>query len=227
MAGSSRIEALYEAYLRKRPRQSRSRGVVEAILVAAIENLSRGENEDSLTVHQVAERAGIGIGSLYDYFRDRQSLMAGMAAKVTEDNLVAFEALLAKMSTLPLRESVELIVDHAFATYAKDPRFPRALLRIAHNIGLMPTLAASQTAFARALADMLRERSDVRVKDVDVTAYVLTNAIMGVLHTMVWSDTIPFAREALRNEMVDLAVDHLTRGAGATGAEGTTDATSK
>ena len=209
MAGSSRIEALYDAYLRKRPRQSRSRSVVEAILIAAVEGVTRGESEDTLTVHQVAERAGIGIGSLYDYFRDRQSLMAGMAAKVTEDNLVAFEALLTKTTSMPLRESVELIVDHAFATYAKDPRFPRAVLRIAHNIGLMPTLAASQTAFARALADMLRKRDDVRVKDVDTSAYVLTNAIMGVMHTLIWSDEPAITRDVLRDRVVDVCIDHL------------------
>lgn len=209
MTRSSRIDALYDAYLRKRPRQSRSRSVVEAILIAAVEGVTRGESEDSLTVQQVAERAGIGIGSLYDYFRDRQSLMAGMAAKVTEDNLVAFEALLARTTTMALRESVELVVDHAFATYAKDPRFPRAVLRIAHNIGLMPTLAASQTAFARALADMLRQRSDVRVTDVDTSAYVLTNAIMGVMHTLVWSDEPAIARDVLRDRVVDVCVDHL------------------
>ncbi|MCW5837818.1 MAG: helix-turn-helix transcriptional regulator, partial [Labilithrix sp.] len=75
----SRISSLYDAYLRKAPRQSRSRSVVEAILGAASERLSRGGEEEDVTLQEVADRAGVGIGSLYDYFRDRRSILSALA----------------------------------------------------------------------------------------------------------------------------------------------------
>ena len=115
----SRIGTLYDSYLKKRPRQSRSRSVVEAVLVAATRALHKGEAEE-LTVQDVAESAGIGIGSLYDYFRDRESVMAAVAAKVTDDNLIAFEAMLEKTRQAPLREAVTVIVDHAMTTGARN-----------------------------------------------------------------------------------------------------------
>jgi AcrR family transcriptional regulator len=209
MSGRSPIHALYDAYLRKQPKQSRSRTVVEAILTAAGDVINRSEDEEGLRVQDVAERAGVGIGSLYDYFGDRKSLMAGLAAKVTEENLRTFEEVLHRCEAVDLERSVALIVDHAFDTYTKSKKMPRAVLRIASKIGLMPTLADSQAEFARALAGMLRTRTDVRVKDVDATAYVVTNAVMGVVHTVIWSDTPPFSSEALRAATTAMCFDHL------------------
>jgi AcrR family transcriptional regulator len=205
----SRISALYDAYLRKAPRQSRSRSVVEAILGAASERLSRSGDEDDVTVQDVADRAGVGIGSLYDYFRDRRSLLSALAAKVTEDNLHAFEALLETTAPLSLEESVGKLVDFCFATYTSNKRIPRAVLKIAHSIGLMPTLAQSQTVFADSLATALRKRTDVHVADIDVAAWMVTQAMMGVMHTLVWQDEPTISNEALRRELVTLSCKYL------------------
>lgn len=208
---TGRVANLYEAFLKKTPRQSRSRGAVEAILTAALQGLSRTGDESTVTVQEVAERAGVGIGSLYDYFRDRRSLLASLAAKITEDNLRRFEEVLERTRDLALEPAVSLIVGFAFDTYATDPRMPRAVLRIAHGVGLMPVLAASQDAFAASLAEALRARGDVHVRDVDAAAFVLTNAVMGVVHTLIWQDEPTRPRDAIRASLVDFCCAHLTR----------------
>ena len=211
MPRSPRIEALYDVFLRKRPRQSRSRSVVEAILGATGERLASVDGEDGVTVQGVAERAGVGIGSLYDYFRDREGLLAGFAAKVTEDNLRAFEEILARTRTLPLRASVELIVDHAFETYADNTKLPRSIMRIAHAVGFVPTIIESQTAFARALGRALAERTDLKPLDHDAAAYVLTHSLMGVMLTQIWQTASPVSRAAVREELVAMCFAHLSR----------------
>lgn len=205
----SRISALYDAYLRKAPRQSRSRSVVEAILSAASERLSRSNDEEDVTLQDVANRAGVGVGSLYDYFRDRRSLLSALAAKITEDNLRAFEAVLASTQDLPLAESVGRIADFCFETYATNKRIPRAVLKIAHSIGLMPTLAQSQTVFAETLAASLRKRTDVTAKNIDIAAWVVTQSMMGVMGTLVWQDEPTYSQPELRSEIVQLITRHL------------------
>lgn len=205
----SRITALYDAYLRKTPKQSRSRAVVEGILTAAADIITQTDDEDMLTVEQVAQRAGIGIGSLYDYFGDRKSVLAALAARVTEDNVRAFEVVLARCETLELEPCIALIVQHAFNTYTGNKRVPRAVLRIASQVGLMPRLMDGQAEFARALAAMLRRRPDVRVKDIDASAHVVTNAVMGVIHAELWSDAPAFSADALCETTTAMCVDHL------------------
>ncbi|HSO34582.1 MAG TPA: TetR/AcrR family transcriptional regulator [Labilithrix sp.] len=209
MTRSPRMEALYDVFLRKRPRQSRSRSVVEAILGATGERLANAEVEDAVTVQQVAERAGVGIGSLYDYFRDRDGLLAGFAAKVTEDNLRDFEEILASTKALPLRESVERIVDHAFTIYADSPKLPRSIMRIAHTLGFVPTIIESQSSFATALGRALAERTDLKPLDHQAAAYVLTHSIMGVMLTQIWQSTAPVSRADVREQLVTMCCWYL------------------
>jgi AcrR family transcriptional regulator len=203
-----RLLVFYERHFKKRPQQSRSRSVVEAILSAALEGLARGAEE--VSVADVATRAGVGIGSLYDYFRDRKDLFAGAVAKVTEDNLAAFEALLRDLDDASLREGTGRIVDFALETYAKDNRVPRSVLRLAHALNLMPMLAESQGLFAVSLGDYLARRRDVRVADVQVAAYVVTQSVMGLINVLVWETTPRMSRTELREACVDMIVAYLS-----------------
>jgi AcrR family transcriptional regulator len=59
---------------RKAPRQRRSRQLVEAILEAAIRVLSR-EGAHRFTTARVAETAGVSVGSLYQYFPNKEAIL--------------------------------------------------------------------------------------------------------------------------------------------------------
>jgi len=194
-----RITRVYETFLRKRPKQSRSERIVDAILTAATDLLHRDEVEQ-LTVQDVAERAGVGVGSLYDWFSDRGSVLSSVAAKVTEENLERFEATLADKEHAPLEEAVGAIVDLALELYLEQPRMARAVLRIAHATGLMPVLAGSLSVFVASLAAALRARADLALRDADRTAFLLVNLVMGVVHAQLWS-AAPMA-PALRDTLV-------------------------
>ncbi len=199
MARSGTIAALYDRFLRKHPKQSRSRHVVEAVLAAAGELASEDEE---VTIQDVAQRAGVGIGSVYDYFDDRESIFSSFAAKITEDNLRRFRTALSATRDKPLSEAVSSFVDLAFDTYLTDKRVPRVALRIAHRVGLMPTVAAMQARFAGALAEELRARGSALPKDdLEVTAFVATNIAMGVVHNTLWLTPSPYDDDRLRAEV--------------------------
>lgn len=212
MSTRERLTNLYEAYLKKRPRQSRSRSVVDAILRAAVERLSRSDNEDLVEMKEIAERAGVGIGSIYDYFPDRERLLGAIFAKVTEENLVQFEEVLGRARELPLRGALELVADFAFDIYLRDERrvLARSLVRIAAANDAGPTLVRSQDAVAQRLAVDLAQRDEVKVKDHDVAAWMLTNGLMGIIHTLIWDDDVRVSRDRVRASFVDMAHAYLT-----------------
>jgi len=197
------MASFYERFLKKKPQQSRSRSVVDAILTAALDRVSRLGEPDAVSVQEVASRAGVGVASLYDYFRDRGDLLSAAAMKAAQDNLDAFHALLEACAPLPLRVTVENIVDHALATYTREPARYQGILRLTMRLGLMPTLAASQSRFAASLADALRRRDDVVHEDIDAIAWVMTQSMMGVAHTLIW-DASPPERAAIRAATVDM-----------------------
>lgn len=206
------ISSLYDAFLRKAPRHSRARTIVEALLAAASEQLSREGSEDRVVVQGVADRAGVGIGSLYDYFGDRRNLLAAVAAKVTEDNRRAFQAVLEKTASDSREAGVRRIVDFCFTRFTSDKRGPRAILKIAHAAGLMPTIAQSTDVAAEALAEAFRRRDDIHVTDVDVAAWTMTHTMMGVAHTLIWQDVPRWSNDVLRAEMATLFSRYLAGG---------------
>jgi AcrR family transcriptional regulator len=189
-------------YFRKKPQQSRSRSVVNAILQAADQLLERTGDPQKVSLQGIADRAGVGIGSLYDYFADRGSVLSGLAAKVTEDNLRAFEDHLERTRHEPLPVAISGMVDLLLDTYLGNVRVPRVVLRVAHRVGLMPTLAESVNLFATTLAAALRQRNDVRKDDLDAVAYIMTNMAMGIIHTSIWSERRPLTDPELRAALV-------------------------
>ncbi|MBS0548897.1 MAG: TetR family transcriptional regulator [Proteobacteria bacterium] len=64
---------------RKQPRQQRSSRLVADILEAAMQVLAR-EGARRFTTARVAERAGISVGSLYQYFPNKESILFRLQA---------------------------------------------------------------------------------------------------------------------------------------------------
>lgn len=214
MKPRSRIGALYDTYLRKRPKQERSRSIVESIFSAVVDGIQRFGDEDALSIQEIVERAGVGVGSFYDYFPDRRSLFAGVAAKVTEDNVRAFEAVLEECEGKPLRDLIARLVDFTFETYnSGQKKVYRSVLRIAHSVGLMPLMADNQTKFALSFASVLRRHSDtigLPEERLDHAAYVIVQAMMGLIHTGIWQDDPPIPTRMLRDEVIDMFVSYLS-----------------
>jgi len=59
---------------RKQPKQARSTGLVEAILEAAVQVLAK-EGAQRFTTARVAEKAGVSVGSLYQYFPNKAAIL--------------------------------------------------------------------------------------------------------------------------------------------------------
>ena len=70
---------------RKISRQARSLATVEVILDAA-GLLLVDEGYEQTTTNRIAERAGVSIGSLYQYFPNRESVVARTRASPQDDN---------------------------------------------------------------------------------------------------------------------------------------------
>jgi AcrR family transcriptional regulator len=68
---------------RRSPRQSRSRATWEAIVEAAAQILER-RGPGALNTNHIAERAGVSVGSVYQYFPDKHAILAAAARRELE-----------------------------------------------------------------------------------------------------------------------------------------------
>lgn len=60
--------------MRKEPKQARSSGLIEAVLEAAVQVLV-AEGAARFTMARVAQRAGVSVGSLYQYFPNKAAIL--------------------------------------------------------------------------------------------------------------------------------------------------------
>lgn len=68
----------------RKPKQARARKTVEAIVEAGFVFISR-EGRESLTTTKVADIAGVSVGTLYEYFSNKEQILDAMYARFSED----------------------------------------------------------------------------------------------------------------------------------------------
>lgn len=106
---------------RRVPSQRRSRERVERILAVATELIAEG-GSDAMRMSEVAERAGISIGSLYQYFPDRSAVIRTLAERFNAEGFACVQAELAPVaSPAELRDALLRVVDGYYAMFLEQP----------------------------------------------------------------------------------------------------------
>ncbi|MFN3587280.1 MAG: TetR/AcrR family transcriptional regulator [Moraxellaceae bacterium] len=87
------------------PRQRRSRATVNAIIDAGFIAVAR-HGEAGATTNHIAEIAGLGVGSVYEYFRNKEAIYEAMQARMVDDAVARIEPLLNEVVQLDIRGAV-------------------------------------------------------------------------------------------------------------------------
>ncbi len=83
----------HEEFQRRKPKQARAQVTYDSILQAAVQLLERA-GPDGLNTNAVAERAGVSIGTLYQYFPDKESILLAVARRELADPQLGLAAVL-------------------------------------------------------------------------------------------------------------------------------------
>jgi AcrR family transcriptional regulator len=188
---------------RRQPRQARSRNTVEVLLEAAA-RVFRREGWRA-TTNRIAAEAGVSVGSLYEYFPDKQALLAGLA----ERHLAVAERSIA--AALSGAQSMRALLGALQAAVVESQRYPSQALQ------LVTGSARGQLA-ARAAA--LRERV-LRALELQLLAQGLApstatdraRVVFGVIGELTaqlgWTE--PDRAAELGRELLEMAAAHAER----------------
>jgi AcrR family transcriptional regulator len=97
---------------RKAPRQGRAVATVDAIIEAAA-RIIEADGLDALTTNRIAEKAGVGIGSLYQYFPAREAILAALIARENASFAATMLATLEATQETPLPETQRSLITTA------------------------------------------------------------------------------------------------------------------
>ena len=103
------------------PTQRRSIERVERILACATELIAE-RGSDQMKMSEVAEMAGISIGSLYQYFPDKSAIIHALAERIGANSRACIEAALLTVHDMEsLRDAFSSLVDQYYAIFLSEP----------------------------------------------------------------------------------------------------------
>ena len=165
---------------RKRPRQTRSKDTVETILAATARILVK-HGFDGLTTNAVATHAGVSIGSLYQYFPNKQALVAALIERRLDEKNERTHAELARVAGKPLPEAVRTMIRMTVENYAAAPELSRVLIEQVPRVGRMARIAELHDGTLKLVAALLHARkNELAINDPDMAAFVLVASIEAI-----------------------------------------------
>ena len=188
---------------RKTPSQARSTVTVEAICEAVIQVLLSHGGE-RLTTTRVAARAGVSVGTLYQYYPNKQALLLA----VLEDHLnkvtARFEAACAGACHKPLPEMIREVVEAFVDAKMERADISVALYKAASGLGGQELVKRISRRSRRAVDAMLQTAPGVRLPPGNYVIDTLLSALMGVMRTLLEAQPSPAVVRKTREQLVIL-----------------------
>ncbi len=166
---------------RKAPRQARSRATFDAILQAAGDILAR-DGQAGLNTNHVAQTAGVSIGSLYQYFPNKQAIVTALIRDLRAGMLADMERAAADADRIGLEETVRLLVRASLRHHLVDPARTEALERVEAELPVDPEVAGQKREIHALIVDVLARHY---VDDPETVARDVIAMCQGIAHAAV------------------------------------------
>jgi len=189
---------------RKRPRQERSRQTVEAILAAAAQVFER-RGYAAGTTDAIAVRAGVSVGSVYQYFPNKDAILVALVERHLEEGVALVSQLLqeAREGPVELDALLRRFVEAMLALHQREPRLHRVLFEeIPLPASLRRELERREGAIAEQVAALLTEQLGLPLRSPALTAYLLVHSVEGLVHDFVLRPPQGFDADAFADELV-------------------------
>lgn len=193
---------------RKSPVQARSLASVEAILKATIQVLLK-VGKERLTTTLVAARAGVSVGTLYQYFPNKSALLRAALQRHMDEIGAALETVCREQTNSSLEQMGTALVTSFLDAKMKEPKASVALYAVSSDVdGARISREMSRKA-NRTIVTMLATAKDELTTDPEVVASMLQATMAGVSRRLLESASPETDYEKLRDELVFLVCAYL------------------
>ena len=162
---------------RKAPRQARSTATVEAIRTATVQVLL-ADGSTRLTTTRVAERAGVSVGTLYQYYPHKRALLFAVLERHLQTIERTMLAAVERLAGSDLRTIAHGVADAWLDAKTADVEASRAMYGVAAEFDIAALMTEGMRRLQQGIGRLLATASDARVDDPDATAFMLT-ALLG------------------------------------------------
>lgn len=194
---------------RKQPRQRRSEATRHRILDAAARVFAQFGYAAG-TTNRIAEWAEISIGSLYQYYPNKDAILLELATRHLDAGVAEDQRLRAQKATPTLHDVISAMVRANIENHRSDPRLLQVLIEEAPRATeLMAKVADVEAARMTHLSDVMARSPEVTVDDAETAARIVVSTVEMVVHHLIAG---PEAIDLLRleNQLIEMICRYLT-----------------
>lgn len=193
---------------RKKPRQARSTLTVDAIFEAAIQVLL-SEGTHRLTTTRVAQRAGVSVGTMYQYFPHKQALLYALNERYLDRLAERMEQTCLAQHGKSTKEMVEALVTAYWEAKTERSDVTRALYSSAVELDNEALINAFARRIDAATAAMLQSAPAANYTDIGTVEVTLLSVIFGTVRN-VFERNLPEAEQAaIRGQLTKMCLSYL------------------
>lgn len=193
---------------RKTPVQARSTVTVEAISEATIQVLLT-HGADRLTTTRVAERAGVSVGTLYQYYPNKRSLLFAVFEDHLDKVSRAVEVACADAYHKPMSEMIRLVVEAYVDVKMQRADISIALYKVAPDVGGPALVKRTGQRLRKRIESMLLTAPDLKLSPDRFAIDMMLSAMSGAMRSVLEAGASPAMFRKTREHLVLLCQSYM------------------
>lgn len=166
---------------RRKPKQARAHDTIEVVLEAAARVLAR-HGHAGATTNRIAAEAGVGVGTVYEYFADKNAVFEALVEREIAALVVAFtqRGERADLHAADLEQAFGGLIEAGIGAMRHGPELFRALETVPGTTFRRQLASARQGVIDQVKQLLVTHRQELRVADLDLAAFIVVSAVEGV-----------------------------------------------
>ena len=182
----------------------------DAILEAA-QLIVLKDGYEKATTNYIAERAGVSIGSLYQYYPSKDAIISSLIEQTVSRIAVGVRTVLRGSIDLPLEESSRQIIGYMLNTFREHKVLLYSLSKQTPElVELTKNLSVEKFTHATNMALFEQRREEILVDDLDQALHVIEVAVLSNIRRYIMENPIGMTDEEFVEAMVRLFMGFLT-----------------
>lgn len=195
--------------MRKRPQQQRSRELVRA-LIDATGKVIQQQGLDNTTTARIADVAGVSVGSLYQYFADKDALIQALMESLA-DQIGAGLKKLPLMDNDDMTAMVSSAIHFGFSVLNSRNGLYLELVRNWHRLPTNRVVDVLQQHFMDlARLYFLRHYRDYPIRNLEVRVFIVTNSVLFTMVRHISQGSGLIGEQQLADELTRMVAGYMT-----------------
>jgi AcrR family transcriptional regulator len=198
------VKTKERALTRREPQQRRSRQTVEAVL-EAVQRVLKRHGAEAVTTNRIAEAAGVSIGSLYQYFPDKQAIFTALHDRHVEQVRHVIERTMADCTAASFKDFTRELVERLAKVHVEDAEL-HEIVSAAVPDGAHGFKTALQATFEQVMSPEQARYTPDQTKRM---LFVLPHMVEALVHGVAHQKQAVISRDGAKDEAIRTVLVYL------------------